>query len=95
MRTSKEKEQYIRIEENSNIVTFQIPKFPRSTSELGRFLRTVKPYIRVFRLGVSVIAVLTVLALHDAFQQVQFTQEVSGTLVWAFALLGMLTWGFK
>ena len=73
-------------------VTFKLPigitgwyKWFRGNSEVFKSVRYI---------GVG-IAMLTVIGMHDVFQQIQFSQDVMGTLIWAMVLLGMSSMGFK
>jgi len=74
------------------VVTFKIPQgmgnWYKWFRENGQLFKSIR-YI-----GVG-IAMLTVIGMHDVFQQIQFTQDLTGTLIWAMVLLGMSSMGFK
>lgn len=89
---SKEKTVKIRLNKKGKAVTFKIPQglggWYNWFRGNGQLIKNVK-YI-----GVT-IAMFAVIGMHDVFQTIQFTQETTGTMIWAFVLLGMISWGFK
>lgn len=92
MKRNKEKVLKIRIGKEGKDVTFKIPQ---GIGGWYKFFMQSTPLLKNIRyIGVT-IAMLTVVNMHDIFQQIQFSQELTGTLVWAFVLLGMVSWGFK
>lgn len=89
---SREKTVKIRLNKKGKTVTFKIPQglggWYRFFRDNGQLLKNVR-YI-----GIT-IAMITVINMQGIFTQIQFTQETTGTLIWAFVLLGMISWGFR
>lgn len=88
----KKKKVFNIITKDGKPITFKIPQgldgWYKWFKNNGDILKNVK-YI-----GVT-IAMLVVINMQEVFQAVEFSQEISGTLVWAFVLLGMIGWGFR
>lgn len=84
---------------NGSSVTFPVPNWKSWKSWVSLFnaimSRDEIKIVRNVRYIITGIAVFALIGMHDVFQQIQFSQETTGTLIWAFVLLGMASWGFK
>ena len=93
MKAGKKRAKVVRIKtKKGKVVTFKIPQgtggWYKWFKSNGQLMKNAK-YV-----GVT-IAMLAVINMHEVFQTIEFSQEITGTLIWAFVLLGMLSWGFR
>lgn len=89
----KQRAKVVRIKtKKGKVVTFKIPQ------GLGGWYKLFKEHGQVIKnvryIGAT-IALLAVLNMHEVFQTIEFAQETTGTMIWAFVLIGMLSWGFR
>lgn len=89
---SKGKLIQIKMTKKGKPVTF---KLPANLKEWATFFRNMQPIFRSFKFLLSALVILAVINLRDVFTSIDFSQEVSGTIVWVFVLFGLIAWGFR
>jgi len=73
-------------------VTF---KFPNGLKGWIELIKNIEPFTKLIRTVMMVIVMLVVINIRDVFINVDFGQELSGTIVWVFVLFSVMNWGFK
>ena len=79
---------------NGSSVTFPVPNW-KSLKFWQALYKSIDKPLRLVKLGAVSILVLMVIGMRDTFIAMDFSPELSGTIVWIFFLFGLVTWGFK
>lgn len=73
-------------------VTFRMP---RSMQELNQWLKQAEPIIKTAKTVMVAFVLITLVGMRDVFTSIEFSPEVSGIIVWVFAMWALLTVGLK